>query len=457
MVIVIRHFSVLSRILVGFTMLLPFLCTADEDQRSDSSIILAENPTSFAMNGANKDRKYSPGTDVRTVLVSTVNELKVAIKNAVAGDVILVAPGVYRIKQKNISINNPGLANKPVTVMARRLGDVSIEFDSREGFYVAAPNWVFQNLQIQGVCSKHSSCDHAFHIVGAGNNFVLRNNIIFDFNSAIKANGSLLNGGVSYPDKGLIENNTFYNQKIRETGNPVTVLDMVAVSRWKVQDNVITDFVKGRGNGISYAAFFKGNGSKNIFERNLVICTQALSPVTGARVGLSFGGGGTGARYCRNGDCPVEHDSGIVRHNIIAHCDDVGIYLNKSANTQVYNNTLIDTLGIDVRFAQSSAVLTNNIVTGRIKERNDGTMRLDNNLVADSVGRLRRIFIDAPGLDFSLKDTFSIIDRGRNLQQTEKDFCGKSRGPKRVDMGAIEYNQDGSFCSAAKRPLLIKN
>jgi hypothetical protein len=96
------------------------------------------------------------------------------------------------------------------------------------------------------------------------------------------------------PDNGVIESNTLGNTSIRRTGNPVTLIDLVAASHWAIRGNVISDFINGQGNQISYGAFAKGGGSANRFERNVVLCENILKGTSGQRVGLSLGGGGTG-------------------------------------------------------------------------------------------------------------------------------------------------------------------
>lgn len=53
-----------------------------------------------------------------------------------------------------------------------------------------------------------------------------------------------------------------------------------------VEANRISDFEKGGGDTISYAAFLKGNSKDGVFERNLVVCSEHFSG--GVRVGLSF-------------------------------------------------------------------------------------------------------------------------------------------------------------------------
>jgi len=378
--------------------------------------------------------------------VTNTKELLRALQAAKQGRTIVLRPGKYKIKQRKIKIGNSGSEVAPIIVKAENLGEVDIELDSLDGFYIDKPYWIFENLRIKGTCVKDSRCEHAFHVVGKGSNAIIRNNIVTDFNAAVKVNGIKYGKTSHYPDFGRVENNTFYNNAVRDTDNPVATLDILAVSDWIVRDNFIADFVKGRGNKISYAGFFKGNGSRNVFERNLIICRLNLKSKGGGQVGLSFGGGGTGKASCRHQQCEVENSSGIIRHNLIMNCNDVAVYLNKSKDTEIYNNTLINTLGIDVRFSQSNAVIANNLLTGRIKNRNAGSSKKINNIVI-SLSDIEDYYRNPVDGDFSVANGDEMINQGVNLQALEKDFCGKSRGPLAVDIGAFEYTEANSVCN----------
>ena len=387
-----------------------------------------------------------PNRNYKKIRVSNTKEFLNALEIVKAGQTIVLNPGVYKIKRRTINVGHAGTSDKPIFVTGDRLGVVTIELDTIEGFYIDKSFWVFENLKIKGVCSSDSNCEHAFHVVGRGNGVVVQNNIITDFNAAIKANGVKEGKDFYYPDNGLVKGNTFYNSTIRDTDNPVTVLDIVGVNDWVASDNFISDFVKGKGDKVSYAAFFKGNGFRNTFERNLIICRLNLKPESGAQVGLSFGGGGTSLSSCRNQQCDVENTSGVIRHNLVMNCDDVAIYLNKSKDVEIYNNTLINTLGIDVRFPQSSAVIANNFLTGRVKNRNGGSNQSMNNVVVD-LDDVNKFFENPLIGDFTLKNRASVVGRGVDLQSKEKGFCGTMRGPENVDIGAFEYGVTNNICN----------
>lgn len=401
-------------------------------------------------NSSKLNNHFISKSDNRVVNVSSSNELISAIQKARPGDIIQLAQGTYLLNQ-SIGINALGDSHTPITVRSEILGTVKIKFNALEGFQINAPYWVFENLDIQGVCEEDSSCEHAFHVVGKAHSIVLRNNRIYDFNAPLKANGIEINGIHYWPDNGLVENNTVYNTRPRETNNPVTLLNMNSVNNWVVRGNLIADFSKGNGDHTSYGAFMKGNGSNGVFERNLVICEMNLPADIGMRIGLSFGGGGTGKEFCRNKDCTNEHTKGTMRNNIIMNCShDVGIYLNKSSLTAVYNNLIFNSLGIDVRFDSSSAIIANNIISGRIKERDGGVVVLNkNNLIdVDCIGNSGKFsncdfmdwFKDIKKIDLNLLQGESLLNKGTENLELKDDFCGNPVNPSSLDIGPIQYS-----------------
>ena len=394
------------------------------------------------------------GPDDELVPVRDAKGLLNALKRAKPGQIITLAPGTYHVRRRAIGLGSAGLPGRPIVVRAEHPGDVRIELDTLEGFYVDRPYWVFENLSIHGACGNDSRCEHAFHVVGDAVGTVLRNNELVDFNAPLKVNGLFDAEGDRFPDFGLVHNNNVYNTRVRKTGNPVTLLNINAGNGWVVSANFIADFAKGQSNRISYAAFMKSNSSDGVFERNLVVCHWRLPPEGGVRVGLSFGGGGSGANISRQRSNRTEHTAGIMRNNIIARCPlDVGIYLNKAARTQIYNNALIGTTGIDVRFATSTASIHNNILDGRIADRDGGHHSADNNLGARSCSWFARVFGGCSSADYyqaplsgDLRVTAveRVIDQGNNDPRRELDFCGNPRHAP-TDIGPIEYGA-GPLC-----------
>ncbi len=403
-----------------------------------------------------------PGAGGERRIVATSDEVRQAIAAAAPGDVITLLPGLYRFTYPgSINVNRPGLAAANIVLRAEQAGTVDIELNMVEGFIVSAPYWRFENLNIRGVCKLHDECEHAFHVTGAAHHFAALNNTIVDFNAHFKINGDK----ASFPDHGRIEGNTLRNDSVRATSKPVTLVDLVAASDWSIRRNLISDFVKGRGDGISYGAFAKGGGSRNVpldeyvprggadsgkaakgggsrnvIEQNVVLCESLLQGGTGQRVGLSLGGGGTGKAYCRDGKCITEQDQGIIRANLIASCSDDGIYLNNAAGSKVVHNTLVDTGGVQVRFAGSSADIEGNLVDGDIRARDGALLRLNDNLstpisvLYTGYHAQRRLFADADAFDFRWKGE---PPRRQSAETQTPDLCGTTR-PASPAYGAFE-------------------
>ncbi|MGZ9709898.1 right-handed parallel beta-helix repeat-containing protein [Glaciimonas sp. GNP009] len=338
-------------------------------------------------------------------LVSTPAEFVEALKQAHAGEVITLLPGRYHFDH-TIAINQVGSSTARITVRAVRPDTVFLDFKMVEGFKVSEPYWTFENLNIRGVCTPQTDCEHAFHIVGNATYFIARNNTIVDFNAHFKINGE----DHHFPDNGLIDGNTLTNTSVRQTDNPVTLVDLVAASHWRISHNLITDFMKADGNQVSYGAFVKGGGSDNRIEQNIIVCEYLLPSSPGQRVGLSLGGGGTGPQYCRDERCITEQDGSIIQSNLIASCSDDGIYLNRAATSKILHNTLIDTGGISVRFAESTADIQGNLVDGLIRTRDGGLMRATENLTTSATSLYlgkhpaRDLFLNPMAMNFLWKE-----------------------------------------------------
>lgn len=374
---------------------------------------------------------------LRTVEVSSVAAFRTAVSSALPGDLILVKPGTYRLDSR-VSMTRSGTTNAPITVQAEP-GAV-FQSNTLEMFSVSGSDWIFTDLVIEGVCSVHSNCEHAFHVVGGAHRTRIQRNIVRDFNASIKGNGT---GGVS-PSDVLIQDNHFYNRTARNTSNPVTLIDVVGGTRWMIRGNTIADFAKNGGNYISYGAFLKGESTDGVMEGNLVICSRDVPNASGtARLGLSLGGGGTGDAYCPGGFCDYEHANGVIRNNIIMNCSDAGIYLNRARASQIVHNTLYQTTGIEVRFVTSTATVANNI-TSRIANRDGGTHTARTNFVGTNA-QIQAIFTNPSIGDYHLRNGASILSKGSDLGTSmRKDMCAQSRDSL-PDLGAIEY-VSGTVC-----------
>src|SRR3546814_518896 len=180
--------------------------------------------------------------------------------------------------------------------------------------------------------------------------------------------------------------------------------------------------------------------------------TDTLIPYTtlfrSIRIGFSFGGGGTAQRFCRNNSCTNEHYDGVARSNVIMDCpNDVGIYLNKSKGTLIHNNALINTRGIDVRFAGTSALIVNNVIDGRILARSGGQYSQSNNIVdplaaafLDQVSQ--EIYADPGKGDLRLNELDRVLGKGLRIEDPGLDICGQPYDPTAPDIGPIQYGME---------------
>jgi hypothetical protein len=371
-----------------------------------------------------------------SINVGRSSELMDALAAAKAGDTITLAPGRYRFSGRSLEAMRPGMEDAPITVRADAFGTVVLEFDLLEGFHVTAPYWVFENLVIRGACASHDACEHAFHVVGGAHHVVIRNNALSDFNAHIKINGS----DGRFPDNGRILNNTLTNATPRKTSLPVTPIDLVAASRWLIEGNLLADFVKDGGDATSYGAFAKGGGSDNTFARNVVICEARLRGAPGRRVGLSFGGGGSDQAGCRDRRCVVEHENGRMLGNLIASCSDDGVYVNRSSGSKVLYNTLLDTAGVEIRFPESTAMLSANLIDGAVRVRDDGILRDEGENDTTPVWALylgwhpvRNLFADAGNLDLR----FTSAPPPSQSQEVSADLCSSKKTTRTV-IGAFD-------------------
>lgn len=324
---------------------------------------------------------------VRVLEVTSAKQLVNRLKKAKPGDLLLIQPGTYVLKERyQIKMASQKQGQAPVVIAAETLGTVELQLWSVEGFYISSPNWVFKNLVMRGMCKVHGRCQHAMHIFGNADNLLVENNKFINFNAAIKANGDYSDKPAKFPDNVRVFYNDFYNETLRKTNSPASPIDVVGGDNWHIKGNFIADFsrkLKGK-QSIVYGAFLKGGGKNGLIEDNLVNCAWKLPHQSklDIRLGLSLGDGGTGKKFCQVKNCLYEHANGVIRNNVVMNChNDVSIYLNKAHNTQVINNVLIGSLGIDARFPATSATFSGNTLDGRIKSRDGASIVTENNTI----------------------------------------------------------------------------
>jgi hypothetical protein len=202
---------------------------------------------------------------------------------------------------------------------------------------------------------------------------------------------------------------------------------------WIVRDNVIQGFWCS-GSLSEHAVHMWDNSAGTLVERNQIIdCAR----------GIGFGLGSSG------------HTGGLIRNNMLRVNQDVGIGLETSPGTRVYNNTVytandyMDT--IEYRFAATTSVsIINNLTNKPVLSRDGGTGTVQNNVTNAQASW----FVDAAVGDLHLAASIpSVTDHGQTLADVAVDFDGDIRPiGSAYDIGADEYS---SPTPAAVRDLRV--
>ncbi|MCY1034864.1 PE-PGRS family protein [Corallococcus sp. BB11-1] len=376
--------------------------------------------------------------------VSNVTELQAALASAKAGDDIVLANGTYTVNA-NLNCQAEGTQSLPITVRAANRHGALVRFNAVEGFKVSGRYWTFDGLTVEGICANDNDCEHAFHVTGHAEGFVLRNSRVRDFNSQLKSNAQKNDAGVwEIPHRGLIEHNEIYDTRARVTGKPVNKLNIDTGEDWVVRDNYLHDF--SRQGGIAHGAFMKSGGKRGLFERNLVVCAKDRA-LADTSIGLSFGGGGTGAAFCAPAfdasvPCTPEHSDGVLRNNIVANCSDVAVYLNKATNTRVLFNTFVGTTGVDFRFAASTGEAHGNVLSSVIRVREGGTFTAGTNRTNVTTATWASWYVAPLKGDLTLKgDVSTLIGAAARNASVPDDFCARPRpATAAYTLGALEHS-----------------
>ncbi|WP_412972003.1 hypothetical protein [Glaciecola sp. MF2-115] len=313
--------------------------------------------------------------------MSNTKELREAIESAIPGDVIVLADGEYIITGAPLRLGRPNYSFKsllPIILSSENYKKAVIKVSRAVGMQITHKNWIVSNLVFEGTCDADSSCEHALHIFGDADDLQIIGNDFVNFNAAIKANGSAFSIDSStrhFPDQVLVDNNRFYNHWTRETKAPVTPIDVVGGSNWTISNNFIADFSRLYRNkpSYTYGAFLKGDSKNGVFKSNFVACNWRVPYYSALdqRVGLSFGGGGTGHEFCATGNCEQEHRGGEMSDNVIVNCSQsASVYINNSHDINVLSNSMIGSSGIELRRSKNIKVMEN-LMNGKIRPRDE--------------------------------------------------------------------------------------
>jgi hypothetical protein len=388
------------------------------------------------------DGPLAPG--LKIISVKTSEEAIAALQNAQPGDEINFDDGVYLFND-NLTLGSPGTSQQPVFVRAKNSLKAQLKFCNIEGFMVSHnAYWIFENLDIEGVChlDSDSSNEHAFHITGNSDHVIIRNNHITNFKSHLLVNGSVPAGATTgltptVPADLWILNNQWRDMVPIGGGVPHNALDIEGGSRALIRGNSFVDLVSTQMSlGPAISIYIRMSAQDFIVEKNFILCRKHIDLI-GDRRGIESGDSDNNA--C-NGDCA--NLRGLYRNNIVMNCDGSGnsggLNLNNEKAARYLHNTLFanqydyrtNTEGTDFTFI--SNILYNNWNPSGIVP----TVLQDN--VDLTAGTASQLWSTAANGDFSLKDGGAIQKKATQLSDAQYDICGHSRSAT-TDIGAIDY------------------
>jgi hypothetical protein len=361
---------------------------------------------------------YTVGTVVNVTneaeFISAVNQAN----NDGGNLTILIADGTYQIASTSwypyITANNVVFrslsGNRDAVILTGSgMADVS---GSEIGFNAVGDNITIADLTIKDVGN------HAIAVTG-NNLYVYNVKIQNTYEQMIKAN----NAG-SDVNNGKVKCSLFeYTAGVGPQWY-IGGLDIHRGTNWTVSDNVFKDISSPSQAVAEHAIHFWDSSADNTVERNIIInCDR----------GIGFGLGTS------------PNDGGIIRNNMITNdgtgvFSDVGIGLETSPNTKIYNNSIFIEYqnAIEYRFAATNNVeIANNLTNKIIKERNGAAATLSTN----NENAVSSWFTNTGTGDLRLASNVSgVVDMGTSLTDVTQDIDQILR-PQFLsyDIGAHEY------------------
>lgn len=372
--------------------------------------------------------------------VSTVSEFQNAINainNNGGNGTILLANGDYPIASTSsfpyITASNVvirSLSGERDEVIIRDGGNIQ-NAATENGFLIAGDNVTIADLTIRDVGN------HGIQV--SGHNLFVHNVRIQDtYEQMIK--GSTVAPSI---DSAVVQCSLFeYTAGIGPNWY-IGGLDIHKGRSWQIHDNIFKNISSPHTTVAEHAIHFWIECADNIVERNLIYnCDR----------GIGFGLGTDGN----------QNQGGVIRNNMIYNdgltdFDDVGIGLESSPDTKVYNNTVFIEYSnaIEYRFGTTTNVdIINNLCNKAIASRNGGTAQLETNITSAESGW----FADSSTGDLHLISSIAnVSDAGTELPDWVNNDIDKNARPlnSKTDIGADEFLV--STVLEANNPIKIGN
>lgn len=355
------------------------------------------------------------------VIVSTVQELWDAINqtHAQGGNMtILIADGTYEIASPSqypyIEVNNVVFrshsGNRANVVLTG--GGMRETGDTENVFGVIGNNVTIADLTI-GACGNHGIS------VNGDNLFVHNVRIYNTYEQMLK--GTDAGDGA---DNGIVQCSLFEYPAGIGPQYYIGGIDVHEGNDWIVRDNTFRN-IKSPDPGEDFLAEHAIH-----FWRDSVNTQVERNRITNCDRGIGFGLDTS------------SHSGGLIANNMVHTTRDVGIGLETSPNTQVYNNTVYTegySNSIEYRFAATTGVkIYNNLTNAAISDRESGSSADLRNNRTDAQANW---FLEAASGDLHLTASRAeVVNQGLTISAVTEDYDRQARpqGPA-YDIGADEF------------------
>jgi hypothetical protein len=384
----------------------------------------------------------APAGRVIEVTASQAGSLQEIVDRARPGDTIELADGLYSLlhtlvlRTPRVTLRSKSGNRGGVFLDGRySIGDLILVQES--DVMVADVTLTRSSWHLVHVVPERSSISsvvlHNLHGIDGGEQFIKVN----QGSGTFAENGVVRCSSFDLTDAGRanIRNNCY-------TGG----IDIHQARGWHIYSNTFSGF--WCGNGLSEHAIHVWTGSRDtLVERNVI--------VNSARgIGFGLGSSREGRTYedsACSGVSFVGHYRGAIINNFVMANDprlfasdggfDTGIGLEQSCETAVLHNTVASTVAprsssIEWRFAHTSAIVANNLVTHSLVPRDGARAEVIGNVANAPL----TLFVDVAAGNLRLLPNATIaIDKAAPLgEPLSSDIDGEPRGVA-ADVGADEY------------------
>ena len=364
-----------------------------------------------------------------TITVNNESELRSAVataNNSGGNTTILVSDGVY-------TLTDTLYINAPNVTLSSESGDRANAII--QGDAMSANAKVTNLLRVAGSGFKLNGLTlrrsgwHLIQIVGESNadSPEITNCIMQDaYEQMIKVSIDPNNLSTS-SDNGLVANCVFEYTSGIGPQYYIGGIDAHGAKNWIIRNNIFRNIISPNTSVAEYAVHFWNTSANNLVEKNLIVnCDR----------GIGFGLGDRG------------NSGGVIRNNMIYHAAnmgtfaDVGVSLENSSGTRVYNNSIFMEHGypssIEYRFTgTTNATIANNLTNKAITRRDGASGTTSSNFTTAS----RDWFVNVSEGDLHLTSGVSaVVDVALAISGLSDDFDNQSR-PQGAgfDIGADEY------------------